>query len=334
MVGKKTRNDRASCSILPAMAGLVPYENMSRNKVLSRAIRAKNGEDVNKDFNPSPAQVMAMELGDTLENVLLNKCVKTLGLTMPDLEVDYPVKHETLPLEGSMDGFAFAGDELRVEHDPDKGIYIMGSNLAEMSGKVILECKVTRDFPEEQPHLYRGVMQLQGLMDIEQADWGLLCVLYQSTTLRFFVYYKDEIMVKEIHELVKDFDYRVQNEVPYPPANPEEASSYWNQQETDAEPITLPDDALVHIERIGSVDKEMKRLKEEKDTSTAYLMSLLKENGKGIIDTIRGNASLSYIVEWPMRHYKSKPVQTIPAKEAYSIRTKTLKIKEIENETN
>ena len=211
MVGKKTKDDMASCSILPAMAGIVPYENMSRAIVLSRAIRAKDGENVRDEFNPGPATKMAMELGDLFENVILERCVSTLGLLMPDLTVDFAVQHEELPLQGSMDGFAFAGDKLRIEHDPANGIYVMGSNLAEMSGKVILECKVTRDYPEEEPKLFRGPMQLQGLMDIEGAKWGVLCVLYQSTTLRMFIYHRDEVMVKEIHKLVKDFDRRVQN---------------------------------------------------------------------------------------------------------------------------
>ena len=61
MVGKKTKDDMASCSILPAMAGIVPYENMSRANVLSRAIRAKDGENVRDEFDPNPGQKMAME---------------------------------------------------------------------------------------------------------------------------------------------------------------------------------------------------------------------------------------------------------------------------------
>ena len=241
MVGKKTKDDMASCSILPGIAGIVPYENMSRANVLSKAIRAKDGENVRDEFNPAPATKMAMELGDLFENVILERCVSTLGLLMPDYDVDYAVQHQEIPLQGSMDGFAFAGDKLRIKNDPANGIYVMGSDLAEMTGKVILECKVTRDYPEEEPKLYRGPMQLQGLMDIEGAKWGVLCVLYQSTTLRMFIYHRDEVMVKEIHKLVKDFDYRVKNERPYTPVNPSEAITYWDQEEINEEVVQLPE---------------------------------------------------------------------------------------------
>ena len=55
MVGKKSWFTGATASTIPGIAGLVPYENMSRANILSRAIRAKNGIDVSKEFNPNPA---------------------------------------------------------------------------------------------------------------------------------------------------------------------------------------------------------------------------------------------------------------------------------------
>ena len=332
MVGKKTWDYGASCSILPGIAGIVPYENMSRANLLSKAIRAKDGENVRDEFNPGPATKMAMELGDLFENVILERCVSTLGLLMPDLTVDYAVQHQEIPLQGSMDGFAFAGDKLRIKNDPANGIYVMGSDLAEMTGKVILECKVTRDYPEEEPKLYRGPMQLQGLMDIEGAKWGVLCVLYQSTTLRMFIYHRDEVMVKEIHKLVKDFDYRVKNEEPYTPVNPSEAITYWDQEEINEEVVQLPEESLEHIQLIEMAKDKINYWNEVKDESTASLMGMLENNKKGVFETTRGNYALTYLVDWPTRHYKGQPQKIIPAKESYSVRQKTLKIREVESE--
>ena len=329
MVGKKTKDDMASCSILPGIAGIVPYENMSRANVLSRAIRANNGENVRDEFNPGPATKRAMELGDLFENVILERCVSTLGLLMPDFDVDFAVQHEELPLQGSMDGFAFAGDKLRIEHDPANGIYVMGSNLAEMSGKVILECKVTRDYPEEEPKLYRGPMQLQGLMDIEGAKWGVLCVLYQSTTLRMFIYHRDEVMVKEIHKLVKDFDRRVKNKDPYPPVNPDEALTIWQQAEVDAEPVELPEEAEDQIELIELASESIKKWTGIKGEATAKVMAMMEENPYGELWKSRQGEKVCYQVRWPMRHYKAQDEKVVPAKDAYSIRQKTLNIKEV-----
>ena len=329
MVGKKTWDYGACCSILPAMAGIVPYENMSRANVLSRAIRAKDGENVRDEFDPNPGQKMAMELGDLFENVILERCVSTLGLLLPDYEVDYAVQHQDIPLQGSMDGFAFAGDKLRIEHDPAKGIYVMGSNLAEMSGKVILECKVTRDYPEEEPKLFRGPMQLQGLMDIEGAKWGVLCVLYQSTTLRMFIYHRDEVMVKEIHKMVKDFDRRVKNKDPYPPVNPSEALTIWQQAEVNAEPVELPEEAEDQIELIELATESINKWTDIKKEATAKVMAMLEENSYGELWKDRQGERVCYQVRWPMRHYKAQEEKVVPAKDAYSIRQKTLNIKEV-----
>ena len=329
MVGKKTKDDMASCSILPGIAGIVPYENMSRANVLSRAIRANNGENVRDEFDPNPGQKMAMELGDLFENVILERCVSTLGLLMPDFDVDFAVQHEEIPLQGSMDGFAFAGDKLRIEHDPANGIYVMGSNLAEMSGKVILECKVTRDYPEEEPKLYRGPMQLQGLMDIEGAKWGVLCVLYQSTTLRMFIYHRDEVMVKEIHKLVKDFDRRVKNKDPYPPVNPDEALTIWQEAEVNAEPVELPEEAEDQIELIELATESIKKWTGIKGEATAKVMAMMEKSPYGELWKDRQGEKVCYQVRWPMRHYKAQEEKVVPAKDAYSIRQKTLNIKEV-----
>ena len=334
MVGKKSWFTGATASTIPGIAGLVPYENMSRANILSRAIRAKNGIDVSKEFNPNPAQKLAMECGDLFENVILERCVSKLRLVMPDLEVDFAIEHADIPLQGSMDGFAFAGEKLRIEHDPDNGIYVMGSNLAEMSGEVVLECKVTRDYPEEEPKLFRGPMQLQALMDIRRAKWGVLCVLYQSTTLRMFIYHRDEGMVKKIRKLTLEFNYRVQNEEPYPPVNPEEALILWQQAEVDTEPVELPEEAEDQIELIELATESIKKWTDRKKQALAKIMAMLEEKSYGEYWTERQGEKVCYEVRWPTRHYKAQPEKVIPAKAAYDQRLKTLIIKEKVYEDN
>jgi len=339
MVGKKSWFTGATASTIPGIAGLVPYENMSRANILSRAIRAKNGIDVSKEFNPNPAQKLAMECGDLFENVILERCVSKLRLVMPDLEVDFAIEHADIPLQGSMDGFAFAGEKLRIEHDPDNGIYVMGSNLAEMSGEVVLECKVTRDYPEEEPKLFRGPMQLQALMDIRRAKWGVLCVLYQSTTLRMFIYHRDEGMVKKIRKLTLEFNYRVQNEEPYPPVNPEEALILWPQQKTEKfvphhDIVELPEEAEDEIEEIERATKRIKKWTDIKKEATAKVMAMLEENAYGLYWTEKQGEKVCYEVSWPTRHYKAQPEKVIPAKAAYDQRLKTLIIRPKSYEDN
>ena len=284
MVGKKTRDDIFTSSISPGVAGIAVYKNMSRANCLSRAIRAKNGENVRGD------QENRMFVGDLLENPCLEHAVNTLGLINADLNVDYAVKHPDLEIEGSMDGIAYGGDTLEVEHDPSKGVYIMGSDRAVLSGKVVLEMKCTKDYPEVNPPLWRGVMQLQCNMDIVDAKWGVLVVLYQSTDLRMFVYHRDETMVKEIHQLALDFNRRVQEEDPYPPVNPEEALNIWERAEAEAEPIDLPEEAEELIELNMLAEKGLRKWSTIKDETSAQLMSMLQEKEIGEFWTKRNGA--------------------------------------------
>jgi hypothetical protein len=327
MVGKKSKDDQASYSILPSIAGVSPYKNATRSSALSKCIRAKNGEDVRGEQN------LTMFMGDLLENTLLDHAVKTLKLVNADLEVDYAVKHPELPIEGSMDGIAFAGLDHIVKHDPANGVYVMGSDQAKMSGKVVLECKCTRDYPELEPPLWRGRMQMQGLMDAVDAKWGVLVVLYQSTDLRMFVYHRDEVMVKEIHKLVKDFDRRIREEDPFPPVNPVDALSYWDQAIENEVPLQLEEDAEDHIELINLADSALKKWTSVKEESTAKLMAMLKDNTLGECWSEKGSERVCYQVRWSMLNRKATEERIIPAKEAYSVRLKTLKIKEVIHES-
>ena len=327
MVGKKSRDDQASFSILPSIAGVSPYQNATRSLALSKCIRAKKGEDVRGEQN------LTMFMGDLLENTLLEHAIKTLKLVNADLEVDYAVTHPELPIQGSMDGIAYAGEDHVIKHDPASGIYVMGSDQAKMSGKVVLECKCTRDYPELEPPLWRGRMQIQGLMDCVDAKWGVLVVLYQSTDLRMFVYHRDEVMVKEIHKLVKDFDRRVKEEDPYPPVNPNDALSFWDVAVENEVPFELEDEAEDHIELIGLADSALKKWSTIKDESTAKLMAMLKDNTLGEYWTEKGASRVCYQVRWPMQHRRATEERIVPAKDAYSIRLKTLKIKEVLHES-
>tara|TARA_B100000427_G_C15517044_1_gene598637 strand:+ start:505 stop:1491 length:987 start_codon:yes stop_codon:yes gene_type:complete len=328
MVGKKTSDVKASCSVLPSIAGISPYQGKTRVDALSKAIRAKRGEDVRGN------QAHYMFVGDLLENTILNRAVELFGLKQADLNCDYAVKHKDIPLEGSMDGIADANSHTEILDDRANEVYVMGSDRAVMSGKVVLECKVTRDAPETDPPLWRGVMQLQGLMDCVGAKWGILCVLYQSTTLRFFIYHRDEEMVEEIRKLVLDFDRRVKEEDFYPPENPNDAISIWEKAELDREPIELPEEAEDYVEMLQLANASLKKWEDIKEKSTASLMALLEDNEIGYSWTVKDGERVCTQIKWPTINYKARQERIVPAKEAYSVRQKTIKIKEIRYENN
>ena len=193
MVGKLTNDHEMSCSILATAAGLNPWK--SPIDLLGEMILAKRGVDVRTE------QTAVMSRGDTLEPILLTTACHELGIKTFDVDIDKPIRHSEIPLQGSLDGLCHVlkPDGMTIKEDTTKGIYIMNDEKEILlNGKGVMECKLTSAYPEDEPPAWRGPMQLQGLMDIEGASYGILVVCYQSIYWRYFIYPRNEEMVAEI----------------------------------------------------------------------------------------------------------------------------------------
>ena len=318
MVGKLTKDNQMSCSILATAAGLNPWK--SRIDLLGEMILANRGEDIRKE------QTAIMSRGDTLEPVLLNKAGEELGLDKVEIDIEEPIKHKDIPLQGSLDGLCWS-DGITIKEDPTKGIYVMtDSKEITIDGEGIMECKLTSAFPEDEPPAWRGPMQLQGLMDIKGASYGILVVCYQSIYWRYFVYPRDEQMVQDIHALVLDMDRRVKEEDFFAPENPNDASIAY--QNPDEQHMDLEDDALDYIDLYQHASKSIEHWEGVKKDAQMALMHLLKDNTTGSI-TVQDT---TYTVKWPVRNYSARPEKVTPAKPAYSARQKSISIKEVNNE--
>ncbi len=121
MVGKLTKDDELSASTVANAKGEGRYQ--SRQRQLQQHIKAKNGEVVRFDQNT------AMELGDFFEEGIIRYAAKKLGLT--DVQTEFPeaFTHPFYPVNCSLDGTAMA-DNLEIETDPAKGIYVVSNNEA------------------------------------------------------------------------------------------------------------------------------------------------------------------------------------------------------------
>ena len=143
-----------------------------------------------------------------------------------------------------------------------------------------------------------------------------------------------EEMVEEIRKLVLDFDRRVKEEDFYPPDNPNDAISIWEKAELDREPIELPEEAEDYVDMLQLANASLKKWEGIKEKSTASLMALLEENEIGYSWTVKDGERVCTQVKWPTINYKAREERIVPAKEAYSVRQKTLKIKEMKYENN
>ena len=318
MVGKLTNDHEMSCSILATAAGLNPWK--SRIDLLGEMILAKRGENVRTE------QTAIMSRGDTLEPVLLNKAGEEIGLDRVFVDIEKPIRHTEIPLQGSLDGLCWS-DGITIKEDPSKGIYVMTDSKEITIGSTgVMECKLTSAYPEDEPPAWRGPMQLQGLMDIKDAQYGILVVCYQSIYWRYFIYPRNVEMVAEIHTLVKDMDRRVKEEDFFPPESPKDASTLY--PETNEQHVDLNDDAMDFIDLYQHATKSIKQWQNIKDEAQLGLMEILQDNTTGSIST----EDTTYVVKWGMRTVKPKPSKIIPEEPGYTVRSNSISIKEVTNE--
>ena len=321
MVGKLTNDHEMSCSILATAAGLNPWK--SRIDLLGEMILAKRGEDVRTE------QTAVMSRGDTLEPILLTTACHELGIKTFDVDIDKPIRHSEIPLQGSLDGLCHVikPDGMTIKEDTSKGIYVMNDEKEIwLNGKGVMECKLTSAYPEDEPPAWRGPMQLQGLMDIEAASYGILVVCYQSIYWRYFIYPRNEEMVAEIHTLVKDMDRRVKEEDFFPPQSPKDASTLY--PETNEQHIDFEEDAMDYIDLYQQATKSIKHWQSVKEDAQVSLMGIMQDNTTGSITT----NDTTYIVKWGMRTVKPKPSKIIPEEPGYTVRSNSISIKEVTNE--
>ena len=141
-------------------------------------------------------------------------------------------------------------------------------------------CKCSSDFPSvDEPPKYLGVDQLHTSMNILQADYGILVVLYQSTDLRIYVYKKDPAFGDMLADVVLDFDRRVNEEDYYPPETPEHAATIFSDGNDENEKI-LDADTVDIIDTIEALKETMKIAKEKQNELMTDLMMAMGNHSK------------------------------------------------------
>ncbi len=316
MSGKLTPDYMMSASRLPALLGLSRYQ--TPNDELQYSINASKG------LPREDKQNEAMAWGDRLEQMILLETAKRLELLELSTEFDSAFFHKTLPLACSLDGWAH-GRGQKIRTDMDAGIIVVGQDEIMLDGYGVLEAKLTAVAPEEMPALYRGPVQLQAQMDIMQAKWGAVAVLYQGTVLRIFLFEPHKQTLETIKAAVLEFQnkierYKATGEIDYyPPANSKDADRMYPAAD-EAAVVNLPGRAEQLADQILAANAAIKEAEGKRSEAETELKAMLGQASKGMAGRFE--------IRWPMRSYKAQPEKVVPAKDAYSIRQSTLSIKE------
>lgn len=316
MAGKKTPDTMLSASRLPALMGLSKFS--TPNDELELSIAAIKSEERDNKQNES------MAWGDRLEPVILREAAERLQLSDLVTEHEQAYYHDSLPLCCSLDGTGDGRGQV-ITTDPDAGIFVIGQESITLDGVGVLEAKLTAVQAEDAPALYRGPIQLQGQMDIIQAKWGAVCVLYRGVELRIFLFEPHAQTLESIKQVTLDFQRRLDKfkdtgEIDfYPPANSEDADRMF----PVAEDKTVQLDSEAELLAWKILDAKQRATQAETDRAAA------EKDLKVLLGEAKAGVAGKYEIKWPMRSFKAQPQKIVPAKEAYSIRQSTLSVKEI-----
>ena len=322
MVGKTTDDVIMSASRLSAILNCSPYS--TPNEELKKSIEALQGIGRNVESS------IPMDVGNLLENYILNSAFKKLAMDTFSCEIDKPYKHHLLPLACSLDGYAQATGQI-IKTNAEEDIYVMNeSGEIKLDGFGPVEAKTTNDAfnPEELP-LHRGVIQLQGQMmcsSQQGAKWGAVAVLHQNRKLAVYIFEPHYDTQTKIAEAVVKFQekidyYKETGELlEYPSSNSADANHTYPEAKALENPLHLETDADKHCELIATAKTQIKFFQDQIDKAEAQLKDMMQDYGVA--------TTMNYDIKWGMRNYKAQPEKIVPAKDAYSVRQKTLTIKE------
>lgn len=313
-LGKLSSDKHASCSGIPVLFGVSPYE--TKNEYLKSRIDACAGQNVRTDKNNMP-----IEVGNLLEKPLIEFTAEKLGLTNVETSIKQAVQHLEFPLEGSIDGTAYAQNNILK---PDNQlIYTEDDQDILLDGKGIIEIKTTRQIaePDGKPPLWRGVLQTKALCAICGYDWGVVSTLHNTNDFKMFLLRRDFAFERELKDIITDFERRIKEQDWYAPqVLPDLQIMHPVSEQTEAD--LSDDDCSFHLDRITDNKEKIKLLNDEIEKSQIYIQTKMGNAEIGINDR--------YKVTWGTTTYKPQPEKVVPAKDGYTIRRKTATVKKLD----
>ena len=320
--GKLTPDNRASASLVAAIAGENPWQ--TPNEALQFCIDATDGKP-RKEIKMNNR----IRWGSKAERAGMEMGLELLGLPINDIAFDWTFDkafdHPTLPLSCSLDGLYNVGHKhFPVRTDPDKNIYTPNDDTLYLIGQGVIENKMTGMFPDgnKLPE-WRGKMQAATACEILGLAWYMVVVNYNNDPY-VYVYERDPEFAKFLSDLILDFDRRVKEKDYYDPVNSLDCNLIWpNARDEQVE--LKDDDVLWRIEEILKLRQDIKEKNKKLDEHQTVVKTAMKDKKYARC----GN----YGVIYGSRTYKAVGERIMPAKKAYTIRSKKLSIRELNNES-
>jgi len=316
-------------------ASQIPYLFATPHTVLQQIRDVRAGTYQRPEYNEKMEE--RMNMGNILEGTI-NELTKELL----DISISYPVtevmskelgidsNNKPYDIYASLDAIAYIQKATFITPVEGK-IYTPQDDLMKnVVGKMVIEYKNMQGRPYSSvdelrlPPYGRGYLQAECQAWIADADYLCVSILFNGNDHRCYVmpasdYIQQEIVAKA-HTLYEHLD----NGTLYDPVDIETMAAKYNRVNY-SEPVQLDGELVGDIDNLNRLKEQVKTTEEEIDRIQMKLIEALAENEIGQVNTKQGLLQL----ERKVRNYKAQPEKFVPAKEARTIRAKTVTIKNL-----
>jgi len=320
--------DCSSSKIAVLVMAIIGQEHKftTPNELLDRAFYLiDTGEEMPQNLSRRGTELVYF--GNALESFILREAAFKIRVTKIDISQKDSIKHKSLPLMVSVDATA-EGDNLKVEHDEESGLFVMDGDEMVLEGMGVIEAKNTEKYPFDSPPLELGVIQLQSQMMCTNAKWGALAVLFRGNCLRVYMFEPHKKFQELIANCAIDWHRRIKH---YKKTG--EKDWYDVQNSTDYTIISSIDNCSnvilnldkkpgipQKVNRIARIRSQVKLLKIEDDNLSMELMKEMQNHTKA--------STVCFDVDWGFRTTKYRPATTkvVPEVQEKTVRSKTLRV--------
>jgi len=316
-------------------ASQIPYLFATPHTVLQQLRDVRAGTYQRPEYTDKMEE--RMNMGNILEGTI-NELTKELL----EIDINYPVtevmskelgidsKNKPYDLYASLDAIAYIQKATTIVPIENK-IYTPQNEIMEnVVGKMVVEYKNMQGKPYDSVDELRllpygrGYLQAECQAWIADADYLCVSILFNGNDHRCYVMPASEYMQKEIITKAHTLYEHLDNGTLYDPIDIETMAAKYNRVNY-SEPVQLDNELSRVIKLYQSLEREKKELEEGMQGLQMQMIEALADNEIGQVNTEQGLIQL----ERKVRNYKAQPEKFVPAKEARTIRAKTVTIKNL-----
>ena len=334
----KKINDKGFGKLSPddmLSASQIPYLFSTPHTVLQQIRDVRAGAYQRPEYSDKMEERMAM--GNILEGTINELTKEAL-----EMDIAYPVtevmskelgldsNNKPYDLYASLDAIAYIQKATTIVPIEGKVYTPQDELIQNVVGKMVVEYKNMQGRPYDsvndlrlEPY-GRGYLQAECQAWIADADYLCVSILFNGNDHRCYVMPTSDFIQTEIVKKAHEFYQHLDDGTLYDPVDIETMAAKYNRVNYN-EPVTLDNNMEDIVNQYNAFKQDKLVAEAEMEKLQMKMIEALADNEIGQVNTNQGLIQL----ERKVRNYKAQPEKFVAAKEARSIRAKTVTIKNL-----